>query len=131
MARARTPCWPGRPRCRRAYAWRRGTDTMVGKSVTDSKRVLVVDDEDAIRDVVAQVLDLEGYEVRTARNGAEALDQVRSYRPNIVLLDLMMPVMNGWEFLEACAQNDLCADTPVVVMSAYRGAGGEHPQVGA
>jgi CheY-like chemotaxis protein len=83
-------------------------------------RVLVVDDEEAIRATVAEVLEDEGYDVVTAQNGAEALDQVRSAEPHAVVLDLMMPVLDGWGFLQACRQEPGCASIPVLVMSAYR-----------
>ena len=85
-----------------------------------SRRVLVVDDDDLIRATVADALEFEGYEVVTATNGVEALEQVRTSRPNAVLLDLMMPVMDGWTFMEHCRREELCAETPVLVMSAYR-----------
>jgi CheY-like chemotaxis protein len=84
------------------------------------KRVLVVDDDAAIRTTVAQALVDEGYAVVTARNGCEALVQVRAEPPDGVLLDLMMPVLDGWGFLEACRDEELCAGTPVLVISAYR-----------
>ena len=87
---------------------------------TCSKRVLVVDDDDAIRNVVAQTLEFEGYEVTTATNGRQALDAVRANQPDAVVIDLMMPVMSGWEFLEACHKEELCDGTPVLIMSAYR-----------
>jgi len=85
-----------------------------------AKRVLVVDDESSIRLAVADALGDEGYEVLTATNGAEALDLVRESEPHAVVLDLMMPVLNGWQFLEACRQEQLCARTPVLLVSAYR-----------
>ena len=84
------------------------------------KRVLVVEDEAAIRMVVADALGDEGYEVLTATNGAEALEVVRASEPHAVVLDLMMPVLDGWGFLEACRQERLCAETRVLVVSAYR-----------
>jgi CheY-like chemotaxis protein len=84
------------------------------------KRVLVVDDDDGIRLVLADLLEFEGYEVVTAINGAEALSQVRTARPDVVVLDLMMPIMDGWQFMEACRREALCAATPVLIMSAYR-----------
>jgi CheY-like chemotaxis protein len=96
-----------------------------------SKRVLVVDDDDTIRMAVAEVLDDEGYEVITATNGAEALEQVRTARPDAVVLDLMMPVMNGWEFMEACRKDERCDGTPVLVMSAYRKLAETAPNLGA
>jgi CheY-like chemotaxis protein len=86
----------------------------------EMKRVLVVDDEEPIRSTVADVLEDEGYVVLTAQNGLEALELVRASRPDGILLDLMMPVLDGWGFLEACRQDDLCASIPVLVMSAYR-----------
>ena len=89
-------------------------------SGTGSKRVLIVDDDDAIRDMVAELLQSEGYEVITASNGAEALEHVRSDEPDAVVVDLMMPVMTGWEFIEACRTEEHCARTPVLIMSAYR-----------
>ena len=80
----------------------------------------MVEDEEPIRTVVAEVLADEGYEVLTAPDGAAALDLVRAAEPDGVLLDLMMPVLDGWGFLQACRQEALCAGTPVLVMSAYR-----------
>jgi two-component system, chemotaxis family, chemotaxis protein CheY len=84
------------------------------------KRRLVVDDEEAIRMSVAEALEDEGYAVATAQNGAEALVQVRALIPHGIVLDLMMPVLDGWGFLEACREEELCAGIPVLVMSAYR-----------
>ena len=63
-------------------------------------RLLIVDDEVAILDALQDVLSAEGYEVRTALNGAEGLKQVAQGRPDLVLLDLMMPVMDGHEVLQ-------------------------------
>jgi two-component system, chemotaxis family, chemotaxis protein CheY len=85
-----------------------------------SKRVLVVDDDDAIRLTVADALQDEGYQVLMATNGREALDQVEAGPPDAIVLDLMMPVLDGWGFLEACRQRRLCEGIPVLVMSAYR-----------
>ena len=82
--------------------------------------MLVVDDEESIRATVAEVLKDEGYVVVTAQNGLPALECVRSSRPDGILLDLMMPVLDGFRFLQACRQEELCAKTPVLVLSAYR-----------
>jgi CheY-like chemotaxis protein len=84
------------------------------------KRILVVDDEEPIRSTVAEALADEGYEVLTAPDGAKALELVRAAEPDGVVLDLMMPVLDGWGFLEACRKEKLCASTPVLVLSAYR-----------
>jgi two-component system, chemotaxis family, chemotaxis protein CheY len=84
------------------------------------KRILVVDDDESIRTTVAEALADEGYEVLTAQDGAQALELVRATEPDGVILDLMMPVLDGWGFLRACRQEKLCASTPVLVLSAYR-----------
>jgi DNA-binding response OmpR family regulator len=80
--------------------------------------VLVVDDEHDIREAVAEVLADEGYVVHGASDGAEALRTARAVRPDIVLLDLMMPGMNGWEFRAAQKCDPDIQDIPVVVLSA-------------
>jgi CheY-like chemotaxis protein len=74
----------------------------------------VVDDDPAIREVVAEILQIENYCVDVAKDGQVALERVREHRPDVVLLDLMMPVMDGWQFLQA----EDCGDLQVVVMSA-------------
>ena len=86
----------------------------------DPARVLVVDDEPVIREVVAEALEFEGYAVETATNGAEALAKVRAHAPHVIVLDLMMPVMDGWSFLHACRTCPACTGVPVVVTSAYQ-----------
>jgi two-component system, chemotaxis family, chemotaxis protein CheY len=87
------------------------------------KRILVVDDEPDIRHVVADVLTDAGYAVATACNGAEALDHVRQTRPDAVLLDLMMPIMDGWSFLRECHTQGVCEGVPIGIMSAAHNAG--------
>jgi CheY-like chemotaxis protein len=80
--------------------------------------VLVVDDERDIREAVSEVLKDEGYEVVDARDGAEALDQLRAHHPAVILLDLMMPGMNGWEFCAARQREPALSGIPVIVISA-------------
>jgi CheY-like chemotaxis protein len=78
--------------------------------------VLVVDDQQAIRDTLQTALDDEGFTVETAANGQEALDILESWKPCVILLDLMMPVMDGWTF---CEEQRRSGDTtPVVLLSA-------------
>ncbi len=62
-------------------------------------RVLVVDDEDSIRVVFTQLLQREGYEVATAENGFDALLQLKQFLPDVIISDLNMPKMSGFEFL--------------------------------
>jgi CheY-like chemotaxis protein len=88
---------------------------------------MVVDDDPMLREIIGEVLEDAGYVVEAAADGAEALAKVRADRPAAVLLDLMMPVMNGWQFLETCRAESLCPDVPVLVMSAgHRAAAAEH-----
>jgi CheY-like chemotaxis protein len=95
------------------------------------QHILVVDDDPSIRDVVADFLELSDYAVATASNGIEALAHIRSSRPAAVLLDLMMPVMDGWEFLRQCRQEAPCAPVPIAIMSAAREAGAAASELGA
>ncbi len=81
--------------------------------------VLVVDDELDIRQALAEVLAFEGFEVAAACDGQEALDKARALHPRLVLLDLMMPRMNGWEFRRAQQHDPAVARIPVLVISAF------------
>jgi CheY-like chemotaxis protein len=82
--------------------------------------VLVVDDDRDMRDTIAAVLESEGYDVRCAENGAQALAAMHGPKPAAVVLDLSMPVMSGWELLEAVRAEDELSSIPVVVFSAMR-----------
>ena len=64
------------------------------------KRILVVDDDDSIRALLFTILRRRGHAVDTARNGAEAIERIASCRYSVMLLDLMMPTMSGWEVLQ-------------------------------
>jgi len=81
-------------------------------------QILVVEDDDAIRELVSDVLRDDGYEVREATNGAEALGRIQDERPDLIVLDLMMPVMDGWTFVEKCHGQEHCNDVPIIVTSA-------------
>ena len=85
-------------------------------------KILVVEDNDDVREMMAVTLELEGHRVSTAANGQEALEQLRTgEKPSVILLDLMMPVMNGWEFRLELERDPALADLPVVVISAATG----------
>jgi DNA-binding response OmpR family regulator len=84
--------------------------------------VLVVDDDPAIRGLVADALRDQGFAVDLAAHGREALDAMRARRPATIVLDLMMPVMDGFSFMEACHHEQLCDDVPIVVISAVHDA---------
>jgi CheY-like chemotaxis protein len=85
------------------------------------KRVLIIEDDADIREALSMLLEAEGYECAHAANGAEGLALVRRHRPDVILLDLMMPVMDGWQFRAEQKWDASIADIPVVVMSASSG----------
>ncbi len=80
--------------------------------------VLVVDDDEALRDIVVEAISDAGYAVEQAENGLEALEKMRQASPCIVLLDLMMPVMDGWEVVSEMDKDPSLAGVPVCVVSA-------------
>ncbi|MFY2561105.1 response regulator [Corallococcus terminator] len=84
------------------------------------KRLLIVDDELAIVEALQDILSVEGYGILTAFNGAEGLQRMAEVRPDLVLLDLMMPVMDGREMLRRMRDDPALRTIPVVVMSAGR-----------
>jgi len=91
--------------------------------------VLVVDDAEDIRELLCQLLEMEGYRVMQARHGREALDCVARHTPALILLDLNMPVMNGWQFHAELQAQRLAI--PVVLMTAGRVARAETLALGA
>ena len=93
------------------------------RTQTETSRILVVDDEATIRDFVSDLLRDEGYAVQSATNGREALALLSSWRPDAILLDLMMPVMDGTTFLAHREEDPELTSIPVIVMSANRDAG--------
>lgn len=83
-----------------------------------SHRILLVDDEVDILEFLGYNLQREGYEVRTAENGAEALRIAEEFRPHLILLDRMMPVMDGAATCRELRKNPLFKDTIIVFLSA-------------
>ncbi len=83
-------------------------------------RVLVVDDEPDIRATVAEMLEIEGYSVDEAVNGADALRVIELHAPDVILLDMRMPVLDGWGFAAEMNRRQLVI--PIIVMTAARDA---------
>jgi CheY-like chemotaxis protein len=88
-------------------------NTSVGKTT-----ILVVDDDADCREMLSDLLSREGYTVACAENGREALDYISSSTPSLIILDLMMPVMSGWELLARQKVDPRLESLPVVVVSA-------------
>jgi two-component system alkaline phosphatase synthesis response regulator PhoP/two-component system response regulator VicR len=82
------------------------------------KKILVVDDEPLIVKLVQVNLQKVGYQVITASNGREALEQVAVDRPDLILLDVMMPVMDGFETLQRLKGDEATANIPVIMLTA-------------
>jgi CheY-like chemotaxis protein len=81
--------------------------------------VLIVEDDDDVREFMELLVSTSGYETMTARDGAEALAMMRQRRPCMVLLDLQMPRMDGWQFRERQLQDMALANVPVVCVTAF------------
>ena len=82
---------------------------------TFTKTILVVDDERALSTALKMKLESQGFQVVTAENGKKALDVVQKQKIDVIILDLIMPVMNGFDFIEA--QQALGMKVPVIVLS--------------
>jgi CheY-like chemotaxis protein len=93
------------------------------------RRVLVVDDHAVICEMLTLALDIEGYDVQATYNGWTALELLRHWRPDVILLDLEMPVMDGWAFRRAQLADDELAEIPVVVLSSSLVSGPVAPGV--
>ncbi len=93
--------------------------------------MLVVDDDPDILEALSEILEAEGYNVMRARNGQEALTCLAATPPALILLDLMMPVMDGWEFAQRMRQQPAVAQIPIIVLSADRNVGAKARDIGA
>ena len=94
--------------------------TLMASSALSHCPVLIVEDDADLREMMAQLLALEGFQSATVANGQEALDYLHNghERPEVILLDLMMPVMDGWEFRRKQQADPAVANVPVIVLSA-------------
>ena len=86
--------------------------------MAEKKRILVIEDEAEMIDLTRIVLEREGYEVIGAVGGSRGLELVKSEKPDLILLDLMMPDIGGWEVYRQMKADEELADIPVVVVTA-------------
>ncbi len=86
--------------------------------MSQKAKILIVDDEPFNVDVLQQELDELEYHIITASNGKEALDQIRKHQPDLILLDLMMPVLDGFAVLSEIKGDNSLRDIPVIIVSA-------------
>jgi CheY-like chemotaxis protein len=94
-------------------------------------RLLVVEDDTTIRDLLTEVMLVEGYELQLAANGLEALTILASWVPDLIILDLMMPVMDADAFREHQLAMPAVADVPILVLSALNDLRDRSEAIGA
>jgi CheY-like chemotaxis protein len=82
------------------------------------KTILCIEDEPEMIDLMRLILGRRGYNVKGAAGGVEGIRQVRQIHPDLVLLDLMMPVMDGWEVYQQMKADESTRDIPVIVVTA-------------
>ena len=85
------------------------------------KKVLIVDDDELMRSVLKHHLVLGGYDVLVASNGKDAMDRVREAAPDLIVVDLVMPDMNGFEMCRQIRRNEQTKNTQVIVISGLHG----------
>ncbi len=82
------------------------------------KKIFIVDDEPDILDFCKLVLETEGYDVRSATNGLELIKELPNFMPDLILLDIMMPDMDGWEVLRMLQNDDRYETIPIAMLTA-------------
>ncbi|MBI4732338.1 MAG: response regulator [Chloroflexi bacterium] len=82
------------------------------------KRILCIEDEQEMIDLIRLILTRRGFEVKGANGGKEGLETIRTQRPDLVLLDLMMPDMDGWEVYQQMKADEATRNIPVIVVTA-------------
>jgi PAS domain S-box-containing protein len=95
-------------------------DHVITTNTTQSenhKTILVVDDDINIRELLRQQLENEGYSVREAKDGMDAIHQIKTHRPDLILLDVMMPQINGFDVAAVLKSDPQTADIPIIILS--------------
>ena len=88
------------------------------KTVTKSRHILVVDDDSATRIILRKMLVKDGWRVEEAKHGKDAISCIEKDKPELILLDLLMPVMDGFEFLNIVNDNDKFKNIPIIVITS-------------
>lgn len=93
----------------------------------EQSRILVVDDSAEVRRLLRKILEMEGYSVSEAEDGRQALQRLYDEQVDLVLLDAMMPNVNGWQVLMAIREDERIGDVPVIICTAREIVPGETP----
>jgi CheY-like chemotaxis protein len=83
-----------------------------------AKTIVVADDDPDILSIVSMSLEAQGYNVHKATNGQEAVDLVKAHAPDLIILDMMMPIMSGYEAVQALKADDTTRAIPIIGLSA-------------
>jgi CheY-like chemotaxis protein len=83
-----------------------------------SKKILIADDEEDVKIVIQLILESKGYEIATAFDGLDAIDKARSEKPDLILLDIMMPIIDGFEVCRTLKADPATKHIPIVLISA-------------
>ena len=84
----------------------------------NKKKILLVDDEVSLRDTIAELLILNNYDVKTAKNGNNALEILDSWIPDIIVSDIMMPIMDGYLFYKTVKETSILNQIPFIFLTA-------------
>jgi DNA-binding response OmpR family regulator len=98
------------------------SDEMTAKVETNTKRILVVDDEEDLVVMISEALMCKGYEVITANNGQEGLEKAKTQKPDLIVLDLMLPRINGYKVCGLLKKDTRYAKIPVILLTAKANA---------
>jgi DNA-binding response OmpR family regulator len=86
----------------------------------ESKRIVVADDDRAVVSILKKVLTENGYELKTANDGGTALELIKDFKPHLVMLDVMMPVIDGYHLCQAVAENPKFQPAPKMIIMTVR-----------
>ncbi len=90
---------------------------MENRDMKNKQTILVIEDEPSLRDIYATKLDIEGFEVMQAADGIEGLDKAIQGQPSLILLDVVLPIKDGFEVLKDLKANPRTANIPVIILS--------------
>jgi len=82
-----------------------------------NKKILIVEDDKFLRELIAKKLSSEGYQISEAKNGEEGIKKITDEKPDLILLDLILPGIDGFEVLKQAKENPQTAEIPVIVLS--------------
>lgn len=85
----------------------------------ENKKVLIVEDDTVLANALSLSLQDKGYQIEVATDGAEAERMIKSVKPNLILLDLLLPIKNGFEVLKGLRADEELKDTPVVILTNF------------